>query len=103
MTTLTDQDLQTTLDASPKAIVMFSASWCGPCKAFKPKFQKLAEETTGVDFFYCDVDSAQRAAMDLSIQSVPTIVSFRDGDDVRKVIGADESGVRGLIEELLKG
>lgn len=100
MQTLSDSNFDSVLDGSPRAVVLFSASWCGPCKTFKPKFLKMADEMSDVDFFYCDVDEAQKITMDLAIQSVPTIITFKSGDTHKHIVGADETRVRAMLEEL---
>lgn len=100
MITKTDEDIEQLLDENTRVIVMFGATWCRPCKVFKPKFQTLSEETSDIPFVYCDVDDTRDLVTDLSIQSVPTVVGFFDGIECSTVTGPDLDKVKALVEEL---
>ena len=61
------------LQATGKLVVTdWYAQWCGPCKAFKPTFQKMAEEQTDVLFCNINVDEAAQLAANHGIRSMPT-------------------------------
>lgn len=53
----------------------FTASWCGPCKAFKPIIQELIAEGNSIEII--DIDSNESLARELNIRSVPTTVIFQ--------------------------
>lgn len=64
----------------------FSASWCGPCKMFKPVVNQLIED--GHDIEIVDVDENRDLAIQYQVMSVPTMVVEEDGQIVDSVLGA---------------
>ena len=70
-----------------KTIKYFSATWCGPCKIFKPIMQEVAgEESIIVEFV--DVDQSQDLAAKYGVRSIPTTVIEENGVEVDRFIGA---------------
>ena len=69
-----------------KLVKYFSATWCGPCKAFKPIMQEVANEGYSVEFI--DVDQEQNKAVKYNVRSVPTTVVEENGVEVSRFIGA---------------
>lgn len=59
-------------------ILDFWASWCGPCRAFAPVFEKAAEKHTDITFGKVNTDEQQELAGAFQIQSIPTLMAFRD-------------------------
>ncbi len=100
MITRNDSDVQQLLDDNQRVIIMFSASWCGPCKTFKPKFQIISEKNEDVIFAYCDIEETNDLATELEIQSVPTVVSFFNGIEEASVVGPSVDRVKELVEKL---
>ena len=64
----------------------FSATWCGPCKAFKPIMQEVANDGYSIEFI--DVDQSQETATKYGIRSVPTTVIEENGIEVNRFVGA---------------
>ena len=64
----------------------FSATWCGPCKVFKPVMTEIASEGHSVEFI--DVDQEQNKATKYGIRSVPTTVIEENGKEVSRFVGA---------------
>jgi thioredoxin 1 len=100
MLTCNESQIQSLLDEKSPVVVMFSASWCGPCKVFKPKFEAASSENPDVTFAYCDIEETQGLSRDVSIQSVPTVVSFVNGDEDEKIVGPNEAKLKDFIQRL---
>ena len=69
-----------------KSAKYFSATWCGPCKAFKPVMQEIASDGYFVEFI--DVDKEENKAQNYGIRSVPTVVIEQGGQEVSRFTGA---------------
>ena len=69
-----------------KTMKYFSATWCGPCKTFKPVMNEVAEEGHSVQFI--DVDQQHDLAARYNVRSVPTTIIEKDGIEVDRIIGS---------------
>ena len=76
---LTAADFESTITENPIVLVDFWASWCGPCRAFAPTFDKSAAAHPDVVHAKVNTEVEQELAGALQIQSIPTIMAFRDG------------------------
>jgi thioredoxin 1 len=66
-------------------LLVFSASWCGPCKAFKPTLLELEQDR----LVYIDIDEMPEIREDYEVRSVPTIILVdEDGNELERFIGA---------------
>lgn len=73
-------------------IIDFFATWCGPCKAISPTFEKLSVPYSSSDsiiFAKCDVDKAKDVAQLCGISAMPTFQFFKNGKKVDEIRGAD--------------
>jgi len=74
-------------------VVDFWATWCGPCRAFTPTFKSVASEyPLKVRFAKVDVDAQGVVAQKFNIQSIPTLILFKNGKEVRRFAGALDAG-----------
>ena len=69
-----------------KTMKYFSATWCGPCKTFKPIMNEIAGEGYSVQFI--DIDQSQDLAAKHNVRSVPTTVIEENGMEVDRIIGS---------------
>jgi len=70
-------------------VVDFFATWCGPCKKLSPTLDEVSEELDEqVNIVKVDVDESEDLAMDYGIRSVPTVLFFKNGQQVDKFVGA---------------
>lgn len=67
-------------------VLYFTATWCGPCKVFKPVVEQVSAET-GVSINYVDVDQQRDLASQYGISSVPTIIVENNGSVVYRSSG----------------
>ncbi len=79
---------QTILKADKPAVVDFWATWCGPCKMIAPHVEAVAAEVAGQAIVAkLDVDSARGVASRFGIQSIPTLLFFKGGQVVDRMVG----------------
>ena len=68
-------------------VVDFYATWCGPCRMLAPIIEDLSEENPNIKFGKLDVDQVSQVASRYMIQSIPTLLFFKDGTLVHSQIG----------------
>ncbi|PKK92995.1 MAG: thioredoxin [Tenericutes bacterium HGW-Tenericutes-6] len=68
-------------------VVQYFATWCGPCKMLKPVLESIASELSDVKFYRVDIDLYRNQAIEAGIKSVPTVVLYKDGEEVDRQSG----------------
>lgn len=84
----TSDTFQTQVKEEKKTtLVDFSATWCGPCKMLAPVIDELSEELDGTLVGKIDIDEEQELAVEYGVMSVPTVILFKDGAEVTRLVG----------------
>jgi thioredoxin 1 len=69
-------------------LVDFHADWCGPCRMLAPVLDQIAVEMKGkASIAKVDIDSEQKTAAEFQITSVPTLILFKNGKEMSRLIG----------------
>ena len=101
---VTEQTFEAEVINSDKAVIVdFWAEWCGPCRAVAPVLDRIAEERAGeVIVVKVNIDEEPGLAQRFGVQSIPTMILFRDGEPAKVTIGAQPKGALekslGLVE-----
>ena len=86
--------------ADGRVVVDFFATWCGPCKMLAPIFEKVAEDNPDIAFYKVNVDDAPELASAYGVMSIPTLICFDNGEEVKRNVGALG---RGPLNDFVKG
>ena len=94
---------QEVLQSKVPVMVDLWAEWCGPCRMIAPIVDELAEEYAGkVKVGKLDVDANRQTATKLAIQAIPTVLFFKGGQIVKKVVGVQgKKDLKAALDGLL--
>jgi len=83
-------------------LVDYWAPWCGPCQTQGPIIEELAAESAdAVAFAKLNVDEAQDLAVRFNVMSIPTLIIFKDGEEVARFIGLqDKASLRAALDKV---
>ena len=85
---------------SGKVLVDFYADWCGPCKMLSPIIQDVSQRIKDVTFASLNVDESEDIALRYDIFSIPCLILFNDGKEVKRSVGLISESE---VEELING
>jgi thioredoxin 1 len=87
------------LSSTEPVLVDFWAAWCGPCRMVAPVLEEIATEKAGeLRVAKIDVDANPETARDFRVVSIPTMILFKNGEEVKRILGA--KGKAALLREL---
>lgn len=82
-----EQEFKELISNNEVVFADFFANWCGPCKMLAPLIEQLANQHPEVKVVKIDVDQEQRLAMEYQVQSIPTLITFKNGQPVARQLG----------------
>ena len=87
--TITNENFESLKNGEQPLVVDFWATWCGPCRMVGPVISELAEQYDGkITVGKCDVEENEELAVEFGIRNIPTILFFKNGQVVDKLVGA---------------
>ena len=87
--TITNENFESLKNGEQPLVVDFWATWCGPCRMVGPVISELAEQYDGkINVGKCDVEENEELAVEFGIRNIPTILFFKNGQVVDKMVGA---------------
>ena len=86
---VTDANFAEIINTDQPVLIDFWATWCGPCRALSPVIEELANEYAGKAVVAkCNVDDCDDLPMNFGIRSIPTLLFFKNGELVDRLVGA---------------
>lgn len=98
---ITDANINEMLKEKKITIIDFWAPWCGPCKMLGPIIDELAVSNEDITIGKVNVDENAETAIKYGIRGIPTMIFFKDGEQVDKIVGVkSKADLQAKINEL---
>jgi thioredoxin 1 len=86
---ITKENIESLKSGNLPLVIDFWATWCGPCRMVAPIISELAEKYDGkIVVGKCDVEECEELAEEFNIRNIPTVLFFKNGEVVDKLVGA---------------
>ena len=100
---ITSKELKKKIESGEKVIVDFWAKFCGPCKLYKPTFEKISE-SSDIQMYTMDVEENQDYAIELGIRAIPTTKAFNNREEIFSRPGMiNENELKNILKNLING
>ncbi len=91
---ITNEEFNQIIHNSPRLIVVdFFAEWCFPCLMLSPIIEEMSDKIKEVKFVKINVDENPELAKKYNVLTIPCLIVFKDGQEVNRIIGAQDSGI----------
>lgn len=98
---VTDGNIKEVLTGNEIVVVDFWAPWCGPCRMLGPIIEELVVANEGIAIGKVNVDENSASAVEYGVRGIPTIIFFKNGEVVDKIVGVkSKSELQAKIDSL---